>query len=184
MSDVDEALVQGFRAVEDLEDTHLWPGQSSLDTIEDALTTAKSELTSLRQQLKAEQERREWTEQWYAERFQRLEDYAKEHGFWPDVASIVANGTVSAHEPPTYAQQLNIAKNRAAVLATQLEAAEREIDRLVNDEDGVLTLIASTGTDVAPGDDAESFYRAQLSGCIGAAARALAAYRPAREAAK
>jgi hypothetical protein len=57
------------------------------------------------------------TEAWYAERFKRLKAYAKEHGFWHDVASILANGTLGplladgtyVHEPPTYAQQLNLA---------------------------------------------------------------------------
>jgi hypothetical protein len=57
------------------------------------------------------------TESWYAERFERLKAYAKEHGFWHDVASILANGTLGprladgtyVYEPPTYAQQLNLA---------------------------------------------------------------------------
>lgn len=56
---------------------------------------------------------RNHTQQWYAERLERLKDLCKQAGVWDKAASIIANGTV-AGEPPTYAQQLNDAKHRAA----------------------------------------------------------------------
>jgi hypothetical protein len=70
------------------------------------------------------------TEQWYAVRLERLKDLAKERGIWPEVACIIANGTMTGmrdgafvYDPPTYAQQLNSALGR-------LEMAQKEIARL------------------------------------------------------
>lgn len=62
---------------------------------------------------------RNHTQQWYAERLERLKDLCKEHGIWDKAASIIANGSLMG-EPPTYAQQLNTAKYRA-------EAAEKAL---------------------------------------------------------
>lgn len=70
------------------------------------------------------------TQQWYAERVRKIEDVAKREGLWPEIAAILANGSAtrqmpdgsSLYDPPTYAQQLNIAKHRA-------EKAETERDR-------------------------------------------------------
>jgi hypothetical protein len=64
---------------------------------------------------------RQFAESWYGERFERLRAYAREHGFWHDIASIIANGTLGPrledgtciYEVPTYAQQLNMAIWRA-----------------------------------------------------------------------
>ena len=65
---------------------------------------------------------REFTKQWYSERLRKLEDLAKERGFWPEMAAIVANGSMSGlrtsdgeiiYDAPIYAQQLNSAKHRA-----------------------------------------------------------------------
>lgn len=72
------------------------------------------------------------TTQWNAERWERITAYAKEKGFWPDIACIWANGTLTGlvdvngdfiYDPPTYAQQLNIAIHRA-------EAAEKRASEL------------------------------------------------------
>lgn len=91
-------------------------------------------------QLLAKVERsRKFTEQWYAERIERLTDLAKEHGIWDEMACILANGTAAFDEPPSYARQLNMAKARAAKAEKELaEAKERaqqfhdEIIRLRN----------------------------------------------------
>lgn len=64
-----------------------------------------------------------FTEQWYAERFERLADLGKSAGCWDAMAAIIANGTADPYEPPTYAQQLVRANHRADV-------AERERDQL------------------------------------------------------
>lgn len=76
-----------------------------------------------------------FTEQWYAERLVRLRKLADDNGLTTEHCSIVANGTASATEPPTYAQQLNIAKHRANkaeqradTLTRQLEAANRVVE--------------------------------------------------------
>lgn len=66
---------------------------------------------------------RDWTHQWYAERIEEIRDEAKRVGNWDRVASILANGTPSVLDPPTYAQQLNIAKHRA-------ESAEQREQKL------------------------------------------------------
>lgn len=54
-----------------------------------------------------------FTRDWYAERIARLTQLAKDRGIWPDVACILANGTASADEPPTYGQLLNTERHRA-----------------------------------------------------------------------
>ncbi|MEW6316279.1 MAG: hypothetical protein AB1670_07790, partial [Pseudomonadota bacterium] len=43
-----------------------------------------------------------FTEQWYAERFERLADLGKSAGCWDAMAAIIANGTADPYEPPTY----------------------------------------------------------------------------------
>lgn len=98
------------------------------DDVEQDAAFALAEMHRLRTDLADERKRREEAEsrrdhtaQWYAERLERLKQMAKERGFWSEMAAIIANGTATAHEPPTYAQQLNMAKHRA-------EQAERERD--------------------------------------------------------
>jgi hypothetical protein len=76
-------------------------------------------------------DRRDHTVQWYAERLERLKDFAKEHGHWPEVACIIANGTASPNEPPTYAQQLNMAKHRAEAAEKKLAKAHATICSLL-----------------------------------------------------
>ena len=74
--------------------------------------------------------RREYTEHWYAVRIERLKDLAKERGIWDEMAAIIANGSASVTEPPTYAQQLNIAKHRAEAAELRAQDAEQEVKRL------------------------------------------------------
>jgi hypothetical protein len=57
--------------------------------------------------------RRQFTENWYGVRLERLKDLAKQHGIWHEMASIIANGTAHHSEPPTYAQMLNLAEHKA-----------------------------------------------------------------------
>jgi hypothetical protein len=66
---------------------------------------------------------REHTNYFYACRLERLRQFAKDNGWLHEYSSIVANGTATVHEPPTYAQQLNMANYRA-------EKAELEIVKL------------------------------------------------------
>lgn len=67
---------------------------------------------------------RNHTQQWYAERFERLKDLLKTNGLWDQGAAIIANGNLM-HEPPTYAQQLNVMRHRA-------EAGEEAMVALCN----------------------------------------------------
>ncbi len=85
--------------------------------------TEGDRIAALERQLAEALESRAFTQQWYAERWKTLEDWFRSEGkdlpirdqFW----SILANGVKDANTPPTYAQQLNIAKHRA-------ERAEKE----------------------------------------------------------
>lgn len=112
------------------------------------LVHATSQDSSGLEEVKAERDkavqRQEAAEQWYAVRIERLRDLARDRSkagepgsemaqVWPDIASIVANGTLGPpdhpYEPPTYAQQLNVAKHRAnkaeAELAKATDLAEK-----------------------------------------------------------
>jgi Lar family restriction alleviation protein len=68
--------------------------------------------------------RKEFTEQWYAERLEPIKDVAKRVGLWSEISAIIANGSGTRrredgtfiYEPPTYAQQLNGAKNKLSSL--------------------------------------------------------------------
>lgn len=74
---------------------------------------------------------RDHTHQWYAERLERLKDLLKTNGLWKEGACIIANGTLT-HEPPTYAQQLNVMRHRAEAA----EAALVKFQRLYSTEWG------------------------------------------------
>ena len=56
---------------------------------------------------------KKWTQEWYAERFERLKDLAKERGCWPEMAAIMANGKLLTDAPPSYGYLLEVAKHRA-----------------------------------------------------------------------
>lgn len=104
------------------------------------VTAAKdAEIERLRAEVATERGRREHTQQWYAVRNAKIEDVAKREGLWPEVAAIFANGSGTRqlpdgsyfYDPPTYAQQLNIAKHRAT-------AAEARAERLAEALRGLL----------------------------------------------
>jgi len=71
-----------------------------------------------------------FTEQWYAERFERLADLGKSAGCWDAMAAIIANGTADPYEPPTYAQQLVRANHRADVAERERDQLRAEVERL------------------------------------------------------
>jgi hypothetical protein len=75
-----------------------------------------------------------FTQQWYAERFERLRGLCREAGVEDQFCNIVANGTASALEPPTYAQQLNRTLHRAEKAEARIKALEAGVRRLVRDE--------------------------------------------------
>jgi hypothetical protein len=78
------------------------------------------------------------TREWYAVRMERLKDFAKEKGIWHEVASILANGTMTGldsdgkwvYDPPTYAQQMNMLKWQVEKLQKELADAKEKIARL------------------------------------------------------
>ncbi len=76
---------------------------------------------------------RQFIEQWYAERVERISDLAKEHGIWNEVACVLANGTTSAAEPPTYAQLLNGERHKVARLTKERDRAIDDYDRAVEE---------------------------------------------------
>jgi len=88
-------------------------------------------IANLRAELAEANRRREHTEQWYAVRCERLWHWAHEdEEHRGEYFSIIANGTTSGFEPPSYAQQLNMAKYRAEKAEAELAAAKAEIIRL------------------------------------------------------
>ncbi|WP_236235060.1 hypothetical protein, partial [Pseudomonas tohonis] len=98
-----------------------WAEQHSRDSKElRELCQARDDARKERDRL---QRNLDFTEQWYAVRFERLADLGKSAGCWDAMAAIIANGTADQYEPPTYAQQLVLANHRADV-------AERERDQL------------------------------------------------------
>lgn len=58
-----------------------------------------------------DREKREFSEQWYAVRLKRIQDWAEETGNGEVLANIIANGTSEVTEPPTYDQQMNILRH-------------------------------------------------------------------------
>jgi hypothetical protein len=67
--------------------------------------------------------RREWTEEWYASRIERLRILAQEKGFWPEMAAIIANGAQPEDKPPSHSAMLVFMRHRA-------ETAEKELAEL------------------------------------------------------
>ena len=95
-------------------------------------------LSSLAVDLHKARQRREFTQQWYAERIRKIEDVAKSEGIWPEIAAILANGSATrmledgtyVYDPPTYAQQLNGAKFRAEAAEKKVAALRTQIEQL------------------------------------------------------
>ncbi|WP_313278184.1 hypothetical protein [Stutzerimonas balearica] len=97
--------------------------QSEIDELRAALSAVTAERDRLQRNLN-------FTEQWYAERFERLADLGKSAGCWDAMAAIIANGTADPYEPPTYAQQLVRANHRADVAERERDQLRAGVDRL------------------------------------------------------
>lgn len=80
---------------------------------------------ALREALKL-QSTLDFTQNWWAVRAEHIREVAEEHGCWPEVCNILANGTAGLHETPTYAQKLNLALHDAATARKELAGA-REV---------------------------------------------------------
>lgn len=65
---------------------------------------------------------------WYAVRIERITDLAKERGIWPEVASVLANGTTHCAEPPSYAQILNGTRHKVAALRAERDELRISLD--------------------------------------------------------
>lgn len=99
---------------------------SLVEIITQATESKDREIERLTVELESRQKSHEHTKYWYSCRIERLKAYAKEKGFWPDMAAIIANGTLNPLERPTYMQQYNRmtwevekAHERAAQLESQ-----------------------------------------------------------------
>jgi hypothetical protein len=112
-----------------------------LPKVDEALRRERAALSALRaehQRLKDETEKavhreaervREHTRYWYSVRIERISQLARENGFWPQVAAILANGTATVDEQPLYAQRMNMLAHerdeaRAALAASEEKARE------------------------------------------------------------
>ena len=102
------------------------PAQTAPQPVSSALSAVTAERDRLLRNLK-------FTEQWYAERFERLADLGKSAGCWDVMAAIIANGTADPYEPPTYAQQLVRANHRADVAERERDQLRAEVDALRKD---------------------------------------------------
>lgn len=136
----------------------------------DALETLMTQVMALEDRAERSERRYRHTRQWYAERWERITAYAKEHGFWDDIACIMANGTLNvregrAYDPPTYAQQLNVAIHRA-------EAAEDRASKLRGHAEAMAKVMARIGR-------AEPCHCARCTAMGEDARQSLAAYRSA-----
>lgn len=78
-------------------------------------------VNELLDKIKELEKSRQSTQEWYAQRWETLKDWARDHGH-TEVFSILANGISTPQDPPTYAQQMNTLKHK-------LEAAEKWIKR-------------------------------------------------------
>lgn len=100
-----------------------------------AIDTLSAQLEAAEADAARAQSQREHTQQWYAERMAKIEEIAKREGLWDEVAAVFANGSATRrlpdgsyfYDPPTYAQQLNMAKHKAATAEARAEAAEAEL---------------------------------------------------------
>lgn len=80
-----------------------------------------------------------FTEDWWAAREARLRDLCKQHGCWDEAAAILANGTASPTEPPTYAQALSTLRSDVKRLTSENERAQALV-REFSDENARLDI--------------------------------------------
>lgn len=83
--------------------------------------------------------RREHTEYWYGCRIRRIRDLLKGTKYEAPLISILANGTATHTEPPTYQQQMNMLRMRA-------ERAERALAKDVFTPESARAFLAEAGT--------------------------------------
>jgi len=77
-------------------------------------------------ELERAERRVQFTDEWYAVRFERLEKLCKEVGIWEQAAAVIANGMVNSQDPPTFAQLLNRTNHRRERAERDLEAIKKQ----------------------------------------------------------
>jgi hypothetical protein len=70
-----------------------------------------------------------FTQEWYAQRWETLKDWARDHGH-TEVFSILANGIPTPQDPPTYAQQMNILKHGLKAAEAKIATVRKKIEDL------------------------------------------------------
>lgn len=83
--------------------------------------------------------RREHTEYWYGCRIRRIRDLLKGTEYEEPLISILANGTATHAEPPSYQQQMNLLRMRA-------ERAERALAKEIFTPESARAFLAAAGT--------------------------------------
>jgi hypothetical protein len=91
---------------------------------------AYGELSALREERDRANRGRAHISEWYAAAHMRLEALGREQGLWPEMAAIIANGTVTSDDPLNYNRMLNAAQFRARAAERRAEAAEQDLARL------------------------------------------------------
>lgn len=74
---------------------------------------------------------RDWTQEWYSVRLERLKDLMKQHGIWKDGAAIIANASLSGDRGNDYWQQLNVMRHRAEQAEARNQKLEKTLRELV-----------------------------------------------------
>ncbi len=108
------------------ERAHAHAEQNGLDTevvarLRDAVTAEMAALTYARERAVRSADQ---TSEWYGARIERLRVLGQEKGIWPEMADIIANGTLTSADPLNFSRQINVAKMRAQEAERRLGYAE------------------------------------------------------------
>lgn len=99
---------------------------------EECIEALKAEVERLTKERDDALSSKDHCQQWHAVRLKRLEDWFRNEGkdltiameFW----NIVANGTKSVNDPPTYSQQMNMLRHEVERLKKRVQELENEIE--------------------------------------------------------
>lgn len=124
------------------------PSWYSHSTLAELCEQASKRIEELERERDVAQRKQRHIEYWYATRLEPIKDAAKRAGIWPEVAAIIANGSGTRqleggswhYDPPTYAQQLNIAEHKAQASEARAVALEGALRKIVGTTDGMFTV--------------------------------------------
>lgn len=110
-----------------------WEGCKGEAALEIELASLRAALAQSEQRRDEAIEAKKFTQQWYAVRWERLKDWARNEipaDLREQFFCIVANATKSVLEPPTYGLQLNMMRHRAELAEERAAQSEQEQEKL------------------------------------------------------